>query len=120
ASLGEIFDMALRGPVISPNRGQGNPGLGAPKPAWRGPQADAFIRLNAGQLFTATRSYRDVGVEIAFEDGRLRVPALRLAGGGGFSLELEGEVDDGALRPKGNLRGVVSSDRCARVDPFAV
>src|SRR5215813_9698074 len=56
ASLGEIFDMALRGPVMSPNRGQGNPGLGAPKPAWRGPQADAFIRLNAGQLFTATRS----------------------------------------------------------------
>src|SRR5215467_11899252 len=128
ASLGEIFDMALRAPVMSPNRGQlgnqlgsplGSPGLGAPKPAWRGPQADAFIRLNAGQLVTATRSYRDVGVEIAFEAGRLRIPALRLASDEGFSLELEGEVDDAPLRPKGNLRGVVVADRGAGVAPLA-
>jgi len=120
ASLAEIFDMALRGPVMSPIRGQlGNPGLGTPKPAWRGPQADAFIRLNAGQLFTATRSYRDVGMEIAVEGGRLRIPALRLAGDEGFSLELEGEVDDAALHPKGNLRGVVVADSGAGVAPLA-
>ena len=120
ASLAEVFDMALRGPVMSPNRGQlANPGLGAPKLAWRGPQADAFIRLNAGQLFTATRSYRDVGVEMAIEGGRLRIPALRLAGDEGFSLELEGEVDDAAVRPKGNLRGVVVADREGGIAPLA-
>src|SRR5215475_9156889 len=56
ASLGEIFDLALRGPLMSPDAGQTG-GLGASKPAWRGPQADAFIRLSAGQLFTAARSY---------------------------------------------------------------
>src|SRR5262249_46662053 len=65
------------------------------------------------------RSYRDVGVEIGFEGGRLRVPALRLAGDEGFSLELEGEVDDAALRPKGNLRGVVVAVRGAGVAPLA-
>jgi hypothetical protein len=117
ASLGEAFEMALRGPILSPNAGQLGPG--ASKPAGRGPQADAFIRLNAGQLVTAARSYRDVGMEIAFERGRLRVPALRLAGDEGFSLELEGEVDDAAVRPKGNLRGVVVADRSAGVAPLA-
>jgi uncharacterized protein involved in outer membrane biogenesis len=120
ASLVEVFDLALRGPVMSPSRGQhANAGLGASKPAWRGPQADAFIRLNAGQLFTATRSYRDVGVEIAIEGGRLRIPALRLAGDEGFSLELEGEVDDAALHPKGNLRGIVVADRGSGIAPLA-
>jgi uncharacterized protein involved in outer membrane biogenesis len=117
ASLGEIFAMALRGPVMSPNGGQ--PGNPAPKPAWRGPQADAFIRLSAGQLFTSARSYRDVGMEIAFEGGRLRISTLRLAGDEGFSLELEGEVDDAALRPNGNLRGLIVADRSAGVAPLA-
>src|SRR5262249_25404268 len=120
ASLGEIFDTALRGPIMSPNGGQLAPGgLGASKPAWRGPQADAFIRLNAGQLFIGARSYRDVGMEIAFEGGRLRIPALRLAGDEGFGLELEGEVEDAAVRPKGNLRGVAVADRSAGVAPLA-
>src|SRR5215831_3438433 len=112
ASLGEIFDTALRGPIMSPSGDQS-------KSAWRGPQTDAFIRLNAGQLFTAARSYRDVGIEIALEGGRLRIPALRLTGDEGFSLELEGEVDDAAVRPKGNLRGVVVADRGAGVAPLA-
>src|SRR5262249_35459339 len=65
------------------------------------------------------RSYRDVGVEIGFEGGRLRIPTLRLAGEEGFSLELEGEVDDAALHPKGNLRGLVVADRSAGVAPLA-
>lgn len=120
ASLGEIFDTALRGPIMSPNGGRlGQGGLGGSKPAWRGAQADAFIRLNAGQLFTGARSYRDVGMEIAFEGGRLRIPALRLAGDEGFSLELEGEVEDAAVHPKGNLRGLVVADRSTGVAPLA-
>src|SRR5262249_38279867 len=37
ASLGEIFDMALHGPVMSPGGGQtGNGTLSASKPTWRG------------------------------------------------------------------------------------
>jgi uncharacterized protein involved in outer membrane biogenesis len=120
ASLGEIFDMVLSAPVMSPTGTQAaNPGRSAAKPGWRAPQADLFIRLNAGQLFTAARSYRDVGVEIALEGGRLKIPLLRMAGDEGFSLEGEGELDDAAARPKGSLRGVIVADRGAAVAPLA-
>jgi uncharacterized protein involved in outer membrane biogenesis len=111
ASLGDIFDTVLHGPLMSQGAGQAA-GHGATK-------IDAFIRVSAGQLFTAQRTYRDVGVEIALEDGRLRIPMLRLAGDEGFSLEVEGEVDNAAARPKGALRGVIVADRGAAVAPLA-
>ena len=41
-------------------------------------------------------------MEIELKGGRLRLPLLRVAGDEGFSLELEGEVDDAASRPKGS------------------
>jgi len=111
ASLGDIFDMVLHGPLI----GQGG-GQTAPRSATK---ADAFIRVSAGQLFTAQRTYRDVGLEIALEDGRLRIPMLRMAGEEGYSLEVEGEVDNAASRPKGALRGVIVAERGAAVAPLA-
>src|SRR5262245_8437740 len=120
ASLGEIFDTVLSAPLMSPSATQAaNPVRGATKPGWHAPQADLFIRLSAGQLFTAARSYRDVGVEIALEGGRLKIPLLRMAGDEGFSLEGEGELDDASVRPKGSLRGVIVADRGAALAPLA-
>jgi hypothetical protein len=121
SSLGDIFDVVLHGPLImSQSGGQGAaPGLGTAKPGWRGAQTDALIRVSAGQLITAARTYRDVAMEIEFKGGRLRLPLLRVAGDEGFSLELEGEVDDAASRPKGSLRGVISADTGAAIAPLA-
>jgi uncharacterized protein involved in outer membrane biogenesis len=78
------------------------------KAGWRG--TDAFLRLNAGQLITASRTYRDVAAELELKGGRLRVPTLKVAGDDGFSVELDGEVDDVARHPKGTLRGTVGID----------
>ena len=58
------------------------------------------VRVNAGQLITAARTYRDVAMEIELKGGRLRLPLLRVTGDDGFSLELEGEIDDATARPK--------------------
>ena len=70
---------------------------------WRSAQTDALIRVNAGQLITAARTYRDVAMELELKGGHLRLPLLRVAGDEGFSLELEGEVDDAPSRPKGSV-----------------
>ena len=83
---------------------------GATKAGWRGAQTDALIRVNAGQLITASRTYRDVMMEMELKGGRFRLPLLRVASDDGFSLELEGEVENAATRPKGTLRGVIGAD----------
>ena len=98
SSLGDIFDLVLHGPAA---RQAAAPDLGTAKPGWRGAQTDALIRVNAGQLITAARTYRDVMMEIELKGGRLRLPLLRVAGDDGFSLELEGEVDECRLAAEG-------------------
>ena len=90
-----------------------------PSPAGAARRPTPFIRVSAGQLITAARTYRDVAVEIELKGGRLRLPLLRVAGDEGFSLELEGEVDDAASRPKGSLRAVVGADTGAAIAPLA-
>ena len=116
SSLGDVFDVVLHGPLM----GQATTkGLGAARPGWRGAQTDAFIRVSAGQLITAARTYRDVAVEVELKGGRLRVPLLRVASDEGFSLELEGEVDDAASRPKGSVRALVSADSGRAIAPLA-
>ena len=82
SSLADIFDVVLHGPLMSQRGGQSGGqgaarGLGAAKPGWRGAQTDASIRVNAGQLMTAARTYRDVAMEIELKGGRLRLPLLR-------------------------------------------
>ena len=120
SSLGDIFDVVLHGPLMSPGDKPGAArGLGLAKPGWRGAQTDTSIRISAGQLVTAARTYRDVAMEIELKGGRLRLPLLRIAGDEGFSLELEGEVDDAASRPKGSLRGVIGADSGAAIAPLA-
>src|SRR5581483_9781491 len=112
ASLADVFDLILHG--LAPTADQG-----PARPGWRSAQTDAVLRLNAGQLVTAARSYRDVAVEIELKGGRLKLPLLRVAGDEGFTLELEGEVDDAAAHPKGSLRGVIAADSLEAVLPLA-
>lgn len=115
ASLGDVFGLLLQGPVT----GRATQEPGAAKPGWRSMQTDALVRINAGELITAARTYRDVAMEVELRGGRLRLPLLRVAGDRGFSLELEGDVIDVASRPKGSLRGVVSADGVAAIAPLA-
>ena len=49
-------------------------------------------------------------MEIELKGGHLRVPLLRVASDDGFSLELEGEVENAATRPKGTLRAVIGAE----------
>ena len=71
---------------------------------------DTSIRVNAGQLIASGRTYRDVALELDLRGGNLRLPVLRVSGDEGYSLELEGEVNDVAGRPKGSIRAVAASE----------
>src|SRR5581483_7371176 len=82
ASLADVFDLILHG--LAPTADQG-----PARPGWRSAQTDAVLRLNAGQLVTAARSYRD------------------------------GAVDDAAAQRKGSLRGVIAADSLEAVLPLA-
>lgn len=113
SSLTDIFDLMLHGPA---SRQEAARGL---KPGWRSAQTDALVRVNAGQLITAARTYRDVMMEIELRGGRLKVPLLRIAGDDGLRLELEGVVEDAATRPKGTLRAVVAAETALAVEPLA-
>jgi uncharacterized protein involved in outer membrane biogenesis len=116
ASLADVFDVVLHGPL------GGQAAARAPaaaKPGWRAAQTDASIRVGIGQLITAARTYRDVAMEIELKGGHLKLPLLRIAGDEGFSLELEGDVNDAASRPKGGLRAVAVADTGTAIAPLA-
>ncbi len=91
---------------------------GGRRPGWRSAQTDALIRVNAGQLLAASRTYRDVMMEIELRGGRLRVPQLKVSSDEGFSLELEGDLDNVATRPKGVLRGVIGAESARAIQPL--
>ncbi|HEU4381074.1 MAG TPA: AsmA family protein [Hyphomicrobiaceae bacterium] len=82
-------------------------------------QLDTSIRVSAGQLITSGRTYRDVGLELDLKGGNLRLPMLRVSGDEGYSLELEGEVNDVGGRPKGSIRAVAASEAQQGVLPLA-
>ena len=85
-----------------------------PTPARR----DLRLSLDAGQLITAARTYRDVAMEIG---SRAATCGCRCCGSAdeGCSLELEGEVDDAASRPKGSLRAWLPPPSAAAPSPLA-
>ena len=116
SSLGDIFNLVLHGP---PARQAAVGESGTAKPGWRGAQTDALIRINAGQLITSSRTYRDVMMEMELKGGRFRLPLLRVASDDGLTLELEGEVDNAATLPKGTLRGVIAADTAQAIAPLA-
>jgi uncharacterized protein involved in outer membrane biogenesis len=117
SSLGDIFDLILHGPATRQSSSARD--LGTAKPGWRSAQTDALVRVNTGQLITASRTYRDVMMEIELRGGRLKLPLLRVAGDDGFSLELEGDVDNAATHPKGILRGVIGAETAQAIAPLA-
>jgi hypothetical protein len=115
ASLAELADFLLR----SPEGKQADAQRQAPaKPGWRTAQTDLSLRVSAGQLLTAGRTYRDVTAAMELKGGHLRQLQLRLAGDEGYAVELEGRVDDVSTRPKGSVRGVARADTAAGVAPL--
>jgi uncharacterized protein involved in outer membrane biogenesis len=104
ATLGDLFNL---GAVAAHQAEAGQEAAGR---AAGGGTPDVYVRLNAGQLVTTEHGYRDVAAEASVRGGRLKLPLLRLSGEEGFTLELEGEVDDLSRNPKGTLRGAVSVD----------
>lgn len=85
---------------------------------WRGHLADLSLRINAGQFVTAGRMYRDVAAVVELKGGNLRQLQLRLSGDEGYSVDLEGSVDDATARPKGSIRGAVTANAAAAVAPL--
>ena len=70
-------------------------------------------------MITSGRIYRDVALELDLKGGNLRLPMLRVSGDEGYSLELEGEVNDVAGRPKGSIRAIAASESHQGVLPLA-
>ena len=69
ASLGDMFNLA------GAYRGR-RAAVAARRPA----QDDRYIiRVNAGQLITSGRTYRDVALELELKGGNLRLPVLRVS-----------------------------------------
>jgi uncharacterized protein involved in outer membrane biogenesis len=107
ASLYDMFSLAAHTEAATGS------GPAQPKPA------DALVRINAGQLITAGRVYRDVALELDLRGGNLRLPMLRVSGDEGYSLELDGEVSDVAGRPKGSIRAVAATESPQGILPLA-
>ena len=113
SSLGDLLDGIIYGSAAAER------GPDAAKPGWRNTHTDAKIRLSAGQVITAARTYRDVAMQLELKGDRLRLPLLRVAGDDGFSLELEGEVQQVASRPKGSVRAVATAETAQSIAPLA-
>ena len=115
ASLVEMYDFLLRGPEGK----QADAQRPAPaKPGWRSAQTDLSLRVSAGQLLTAGRAYRDVTAAMELKGGNLRQLQLRLSGDEGYTVELDGRVDDVGTRPKGTVRGTAKADTAAGIAPL--
>src|SRR5204862_237959 len=87
ASLADVFDVVLHGPLTGLGGGQSGGqgaarGLGAAKPGWRGAQTDASIRISLGQLMTAARTDRAAAVTGLVEGNAAQVIAALLAPSG--------------------------------------
>lgn len=116
AGLPEILGLISRGQPS--DQASANTPTSA-KQGWRIAQIDALIRVNAGQVVTAGRTYRDVQMEIESRGGTLRMPFLRVSGDEGYSIELEGEVLDAVARPKGSVRATLNADSPQGIAPLA-
>jgi AsmA-like protein len=82
-------------------------------------QADLELRLKAGQLVTAARTYRDFSTAVVTKGDSLKQLNLRLAGDDGYSLDLEGRVDNLTGAAKGTVRGHVVAQTADSIAPLA-
>jgi uncharacterized protein involved in outer membrane biogenesis len=107
ASLYDMFNLAAHSETP--------PGSGAAQSK----PTDVLVRVNAGQLIAPGRVYRDVALELDVRGGNLRLPMLRVSGEEGYSLELDGEINDVGGRPKGSIRAVAAAESPQGVLPIA-
>jgi len=82
-------------------------------------QADIDLRLKAGQLVTAARTYRDFSTAVVTKGDSLKQLQLRLAGDDGYNLDLEGRVDNLGGAAKGTVRGHVVAQTADSIAPLA-
>ncbi len=115
--LGEALKLLMR-LAATPGEEQTQQ-VAAKKADGRRTQTDVSVRLNAGQIITAARTYRDVTAQVEIQGGTLRLPLLRLTSDQGFSLEIDGKVEDATSSPKGTVRGNISVETGGAVDPLA-
>lgn len=114
-SLADVYQLL----VHSPPKPSANGPADKIKPAWPRAPADTFIRLNFGEMLSGRHVYRDVAAQVRLMDGRLSVPSLKVASDDGFSLELEGNLDNAAAHPKGSVRAVVTAAKGTAIAPLA-
>jgi uncharacterized protein involved in outer membrane biogenesis len=74
------------------------------------PDLDASVKVQVGKVLLPGRVYDDVNADIELKDRRLAINKFRLSGEGGYSVELDGDVRDLSIKPRGTLRGVASAD----------
>jgi hypothetical protein len=108
-SLLDAFDRLSKIPFAQQAEGRTPGGVGA----------DLDLRVKAGQLITAARTYRDVSAVVDMKGGNLEQLRLRLSGDEGYGLELEGAVDALVSRPEGSLHGSVMAETAAGIAPLA-
>jgi uncharacterized protein involved in outer membrane biogenesis len=113
-SLVDIFGFLLNGPQAKQDDARTRT---AGKSRWRAGQPDLALRLYAGQLTTGARVYRDAAAQLEMKDGQLTDLQLRLTGDG-FNLDLQGNVADALVKPKGNVRGSATADTVTGLGPL--
>ena len=86
----------------------------------RGLPMDVLLRVNAGQISTLARTYRDVAVSVEVKSGQIKQLQVRLAGDEGYKLELDGAVENTSPRPRGRLRSLAVANTVAGVAPLTV
>lgn len=105
ASLFQAFDRLASMPFARQGGERGSPAA----------TAGLDLRVKVGQLITDARTYRDVSAAVQMKGGDLKQLRLRLSGDDGYSLELEGRVDNVASRPEGSLRGYAAAETAAGI-----
>jgi uncharacterized protein involved in outer membrane biogenesis len=82
-------------------------------------EADLDLRLKAGQLVTAARTYRDFSTAVVTKGDSIKQLNLRLAGDDGYNLDLEGRVDNLGGAAKGIVRGHAVAQTSDSIAPLA-
>ena len=90
-NLSDALERLTRTPFAKPAEGRGA----------RAARADFDLRVKAGQLITAARTYRDVSAAAVMKSGHLERLQLRLGGDEGYTLEVEGARGQPRVSPQG-------------------
>jgi uncharacterized protein involved in outer membrane biogenesis len=117
-SLLDLFN-GLVSSLAPAGKGAGGRASEAGKAVSRLFHADIDLRLKAGQLVTAARTYRDFSTAAVTRGDSLKQLNLRLTGDDGYNLDLEGRVDNLSGTAKGSVRGHVVAQTADSIAPLA-